>query len=189
MADLKRILLAVTGASGMPYAVRLAEVLERTPGISLHMIVSSAARKVLEHECGATTAVLTKRADVIHEEEDIAAGPASGSWPHDGMVICPCSMKSLACIAHGISTNLIHRAADATMKERRPLVLIPRETPLSVIHLENMTTLARAGATILPPAPGFYGRSETVADLVDFIVARILDHLSIPHSLTTPWEG
>lgn len=119
--------------------------------------------------------------------EEWFAPPASGSNPADAMVICPCSMGALAAIAHGMSDNLIERAADVSIKEKRPLILVPRETPLSVIHLENMLALARLGVTILPPAPGFYTHPGTVDDMVDFVVARILDQLRIPHTLMARW--
>jgi 4-hydroxy-3-polyprenylbenzoate decarboxylase len=123
----------------------------------------------------------------VFGREDWMAPVASGSNPADAMVICPCSMGTLAAVAHGLADNLIERAADVMLKERRPLVLVPRETPFSVIHLENMLALARAGAAIVPPSPGFYDRPELVADLVDFVVARVLDQLAVPHRLGPRW--
>jgi len=184
----RRIILAATGASGMPYAVRLARVLAATPGIELHLILSDAAQKVLALESDVTAADLAGLAYRSYAPSALDAGPASGSWRHDGMVVCPCSMASLAAIAHGLGTNLIHRAADVTIKERRRLVLVPRETPLSTIHLANMLTVAQAGAVILPPAPGFYHRPATIDDLIDFVVARVLDALGIEHRLMTGWQ-
>jgi 4-hydroxy-3-polyprenylbenzoate decarboxylase len=125
----------------------------------------------------------------LYDSLDRGATPASGSAPSRGMVVCPCSMGTLASIAAGTSRNLVERAADVALKERRPLILVPRETPLSLIHLENMTRLTRAGATILPAAPGFYNRPRSIDDLVEFVVARILDHLDVPHELGRRWAS
>lgn len=187
MPETKRILLAVTGASGMPYAATLARTLGGMPGIELHMIVSDAARKVMALEHGAES--MEAHAHNIHDQGNIGAPPASGSWTHHGMVVCPCSMASLAAIASGLGSNLIHRAADVTLKERRPLVLVPRETPLSRIHLENMLRAHAAGAFIVPASPGFYNGPQSIQDLVDHLCARILDQLHLPHSLSKRWEG
>jgi 4-hydroxy-3-polyprenylbenzoate decarboxylase len=181
--------LAVTGASGMPYALGLAHVLGSDPHRELHVIVSQAARLVLQTETPDGYARLTRYATAVWDEKDIGAPPASGSWHHNGMVVCPCSMASLGAIAHGLASNLIHRAADVTLKEKRPLILVPRETPLSRIHVQNMLTAMDAGATILPPCPGFYAQPRTIDDLVAQITGRILDHLGIDHGLTTPWTG
>ena len=123
----------------------------------------------------------------VHSRDDWMAPMASGSNPGDAMAICPCTMGTLGAVANGMADNLIERAADVMLKERRPLVLVPRETPLSAIHLENMLKLARAGAVILPPAPGFYTRPRTIDDVVDFVVARVLDHLGVPHALVPRW--
>ncbi|WP_147821089.1 UbiX family flavin prenyltransferase [Salidesulfovibrio onnuriiensis] len=182
----KRILLAVTGASGAQYGLEVAKALAANSSIELHLIVSEAARKVLQLE-GVDEKTLTGAAHAIHAASNIAAPPASGSWLHDGMIICPCSMASLAAIAHGLGTNLIHRAADVTLKEARPLILAVRETPLSEIHLKNMLTAKQAGATILPASPGFYHKPETVEDLTRQIAGKILDQLGIPHDLFTRW--
>jgi len=184
----RRIILAATGASGMPYAVRLAQVLAATPGLELHLILSDAAQTVLALESDVTAAELTALAARSYAPSALDAGPASGSWHHDGMVVCPCSMASLAAIAHGLGTNLIHRAADVSLKERRRLVLVPRETPLSTIHLANMLTAAQAGAVILPPSPGFYHRPAGIDDLIDFVVARVLDALGVEHRLLRGWK-
>ncbi|WP_069859773.1 UbiX family flavin prenyltransferase [Desulfoplanes formicivorans] len=181
--------LAVTGASGMPYALRLAQVMGSDSLRELHVIVSQAARLVLETETKNGLALLTRYATAVWDEKDIGAPPASGSWRHNGMVVCPCSMASLGAIAHGLASNLIHRAADVSLKEKRPLILVPRETPFSRIHVQNMLTVMDAGATIIPPCPGFYARPQTIADLVDQVVGRILDHLGIDHGLTSPWTG
>jgi len=183
-----RIVLAATGASGLPYAVTLARTLASNPAIELHLIVSEAAKKVLALESDLPLASLTSLAQACYGQGDLDAGPASGSWRHGGMVVCPCSMASLAAIAHGLGTNLIHRAADVTLKEGRRLVLVPRESPLSEIHLKNMLAARQAGAVILPPCPGFYHRPTSIADLVDFVVARVLTALGIEQQLVTGWK-
>ncbi len=183
-----RILLAVTGASGMPYAVTLARFLAQEPDIELHLILSDAARRVLELESDVSAEALAALAHRAYGIKEYDAGPASGSWRHDGMVVCPCSMATLAAIAHGLGSNLIHRAADVSLKEGRRLVLVPRETPLGVIHLENMLAARRAGAVILPPSPGFYHKPRTIADLVTFVAARVLDALGVRHRLLAGWR-
>lgn len=185
----KTILLAVSGASGMPYAVRLAEVLGGRPEVSLHVIISDAARRVLELEHPGGEKAIENSAAALHAGDDFAAGPASGSWPHQGMVICPCSMRTLAAVATGLGSNLIHRAADTTLKERRKLILVTRETPLSLIHIENMAAVTRAGGVVMPACPGFYSGAADVAGLVDFMAARVLDQLGLPQDLMRPWKG
>ena len=213
----KTIVLAVTGASGSAYAVRLAQVLLQAD-CRLHMVASDAARQVALRELGTalpqdsasaaewcgflSTAFQNVPAsswglpDVqlpndcsvsVHSFRDYSAGIASGSFLTTGMVICPCSMGTLSSIANGSSTNLIQRAADVHLKERRPLLVVPRETPLGLIALENMVRLTQAGATILPSMPGFYQNPTSIADLVDFIVARVCDHLGVAHSLMSRW--
>ena len=197
----RSLTLALTGASGLPYGLRLLDCL-LDHDLEVRLLYSQAAQIVAQQELGlrlasrpdeARTALLAwmQRPDdvrlrVFGREEGFAP-VASGSNPSDAMVICPCTTGTLAAIAHGLSDNLIERAADVSLKEGRKLVLVPRETPLSVIHLENMLTLARAGAVILPPAPGFYTHPRTVADMVDFVVARILDQLGLPHQLQPRW--
>ncbi len=183
-----RIVLAVTGASGMPYAVTLARFLAATPGIETHLILSEAAKKVLELESEVTAAELSGLAHRTYSQSELDAGPASGSWRHGGMVVCPCSMASLAAIAHGLGSNLIHRAADVTLKEGRRLVLVPRETPLHEIHLRNMLAARQAGAVILPPNPGFYHKPQTIDDLLRFVAGRVLDALGIEHRLVQGWK-
>lgn len=185
---MNRIVLAVTGASGMPYAVSLVRFLAAAPDIELHLILSDAARRVLELESDVTAEQLSGLAHRTYAPSELDAGPASGSWRHAGMVVCPCSMASLAAIAQGLGSNLIHRAADVCLKERRRLVLVPRETPLSAIHLRNMLEATRAGAVILPPCPGFYHRPATVDAMVDFVVARVLTTLDIDHRLVSGWK-
>ncbi len=197
----KTICLALTGASGMPYGIRLLECLLQS-GCRVQLLYSPAAQVVAKQEMDlllpsrpseAKAALLARIPAVDGEKlavfgrEEWFAPVASGSNPPDAMVICPCSMGTLAAIAQGLSDNLIERAADVVLKEGRKLVLLPRETPFSIIHLENMLRLARAGAVILPPSPGFYNHPQSVADIVDFVVARVLDQLAIPHTLQQPW--
>ncbi len=182
-----RVVVAVTGGSGMPYAQRLLETLSGL-GLETHVIISDAARLVLKQEMRQGATPLEASAHALYTQRDLAAPPASGSWRHLGMVVCPCSMASLAAIASGLGSNLIHRSADVCLKERRKLVLVPRETPLSDIHLENMLRVSRAGAVVLPACPGFYHRPETIADLVDQVVGRVLDHLELEHDLGPRWR-
>lgn len=185
----KRILLAVTGASGPHYAVALARFLGAAPGIELHAIVSEAARKVLALESDYAPEDITRHAVAVYDEKDIAAGPASGSWRHAGMIVCPCSMASLGAIANGLGTNLIHRAADVALKEGRKLVLVTRETPLNRIHMRNMLAASEAGAVIMPASPGFYHRPKTIEDMVNQLAGRILDQLGLDNDLFARWGG
>ena len=189
------IVMALTGASGAPYGVRLLEQLAAL-GRDVSLIVSPHGLRLLRTETeigdvdGLRAAVGAARWDAhvtVFDDADRGAGPASGSATTGGMVICPCSMGTLVSIAAGTSRSLVERAADVTLKERRPLVLVPRETPLSAIHLENMLRLVRAGAVILPASPGFYHRPASIADLVDFVVARVLDHLGVANTLAPRW--
>ncbi len=194
------ITLAFTGASGMPFGLRLLECLIAAQ-CRVYLLYSSAAQVVAKQECQLTLPVQPREAVRMFSEqygardgqlavfarEDWMAPVASGSNPADAMAVCPCSMGTLGAIANGLADNLIERAADVMLKERRPLVLVPRETPLSAIHLDNMLRLAHAGAVILPPTPGFYTHPKTVADIVDFVVARVLDQLRIPHDLMPRW--
>lgn len=197
----KTICLALTGASGMPYGLRLLECL-LAAGCRVQLLYSPAAQVVARQEMDlelssrpteTRAALLARHAAVDPEKlavfgrEEWFAPVASGSNPPDAMVVCPCSMGTLAAIAQGLADNLIERAADVVLKEGRKLILVPRETPLSAIHLENMLRLARAGAVILPPSPGFYHRPQTVGDVVDFVVARVLDQLAVPHALLRCW--
>ncbi|CAM2059739.1 Flavin prenyltransferase LpdB [Desulfovibrionales bacterium] len=185
----RRIVLGLTGASGMPYAIRLWHVLAATPDIELHAIVSDAAVRVLALESDTSINVLLSLAYRVYPIADVGAPPGSGSWPHYGMVVCPCSMASLAAIAHGLGSNLIHRAADVTLKERRPCILVPRETPYNAVHLRNMIAAHEAGATILAASPGFYRRPDSIVELVDGIVGHILDLLDIEQQLVAHWKG
>lgn len=190
------IVVAITGASGAPYAVRLLEQLLAADR-QVWLIVSSHGLRLLHTELDIDSVdALRERVGVeafrrlvtVYEDADRGAAPASGSARNAGMVICPCSMGTLSAISVGASRSLVERAADVMLKERRPLVLVPRETPLSAIHLQNMLRLSRAGAVILPAAPGFYHRPTSIEDLVDFIVARVLDQLGVNHSLVKRWQ-
>ncbi len=187
--------MAITGASGAPYAVRLLEQL-LVAGQLVQLIVSSHGLRLLATETEIAsvdafrTAVGGERWDTLvtlFDDNDRGAAPASGSARNRGMVICPCSMGTVSAISQGTSRSLVERAADVALKERRRLVLVPRETPYSVVHLENMLRLTRAGAVILPASPGFYHRPTTIAELVDFVVARVLDHLDVEHTLGRRW--
>jgi 4-hydroxy-3-polyprenylbenzoate decarboxylase len=189
------IVMAITGASGAPYAVRLLEQLLAADR-PVWLIVTSHGLRLLRTELDIDSVDdLRKRvgADAwrrlvrVYEDADRGAAPASGSSRNAGMVVCPCSMGTLSAISVGASRSLVERAADVMLKERRPLVLVPRETPLSAIHLQNMLRLSRAGAVVMPAAPGFYNRPASVQDLVDFIVARVLDHLGVEHALARRW--
>lgn len=183
----KRIILAVSGASGTGYALALVTAMANRDDVELHVIISDAAQKVLRLETDLPSDALTVGAHGVHAPEDIAAPPASGSWQHDGMIICPCSMATLSAVATGFGHNLIHRAADVTLKERRKLILVPRETPYNSIHLKNMLAADRAGAIIVPASPGFYHRPKTIEDLTNQLAGKILDQLDIPHSLFKRW--
>jgi 4-hydroxy-3-polyprenylbenzoate decarboxylase len=187
--------LAITGASGAPYAVRLLEVLA-SRHIPLWLIISPHGWRLLSTEVGISTPeelITATGGDwstiEIHDDTDRGAVPASGSASCSGMVICPCSMGTVAAVAHGASRSLVERAADVTLKERRPLLLVPRETPLSLVHLRNLVAVTEAGATVIPAAPGFYHRPGEVSQLVDFIVQRVLDHMKLDIQLVSPWEG
>jgi 4-hydroxy-3-polyprenylbenzoate decarboxylase len=190
------VVLAMTGASGAPYAVELLRTLSRA-GRTVHLTVSPSGAQVLRQELGIELSL--KQFDpgafgptgpgrvVYHHHEDFSAGIASGSFLTAGMVVAPCSMSTLGAIAHGITTNLVTRAADVHLKERRKLVLVPRETPLSLVHIENMAAVTRAGAVVLPAAPGWYHRPGSLDDLVRFIVARVCDQLGVANDLIRRW--
>lgn len=183
-----RLVAAITGSSGVVYGVRLLEVCQEL-GIDTELIVSKSAETILGLELGKKVDELEKLASVVYSPDDMTAPIASGSYKTDGMVIAPCSMKTLGAIASGISDNLITRAADVTLKQERKLILVPRETPLNLIHLENMAKLKRAGATILPASPAFYTKPKEISDLIDFIVGRILEMFEVEHELYRRWEG
>ena len=195
------LVLAVTGASGSAYGVRLLEVLLRA-GRTVHLVVSPAAAEVFDREIGRpldvdrfdphaflgpAVADLNLTRLQYHHFRDFGAGIASGSFLTSGMAVCPCSMGTAAAVAHGTSGNLIHRAADVHLKEKRKLVLVPRETPLGLIQLRTLATLAEAGAVVLPAMPGFYHQPRTISDLIDFVVGRVCDQLGVAHSLFERW--
>lgn len=197
----KTICLALTGASGMPYGLRLLDCL-LAAGCKVQLLYSQAAQVVARQEMAvdlpsrpseAKAALLARFPHTdpdklaVYGREEWFAPVASGSNPPEAMIICPCSMGTLAAIAQGLADNLIERAADVVLKEGRKLVLVPRETPFSAIHLENMLRLSRAGAVILPPSPGFYQHPQSVQDIVDFVVARVLDQIGVPHALMQRW--
>lgn len=182
----RRLIVGISGASGMPLALCLLQSLQR-PDIELHLVISSGAARVMREEGGIAVGELSRYAHTVHAADDLAAGPASGSWRNDGMIICPCSMSSLAAIACGAGVNLLHRAADVTLKERRPLVIVPRETPLNLIHLDNMRRLAAAGAVIMPFMPAFYIRPQSLDDLLRHFCGRLLDQLGL-HDPIRRWR-
>ncbi len=192
------IVVAITGASGSIYGIRLLSALLSRPAV-VHLMISRAGSRVMTHETDwkaedipaylkASEPGFHPRAELKQwDPEDLFAPPASGSFRHVGMVVCPCSMKTLGAVASGLSNNLIHRAADVCLKEKRPLLLLAREMPLSLIHLENMTRAARAGATIFPASPGFYLKPSTIEELIDSVIWRILDHLHLPPENVNRW--
>ncbi len=184
-----RIIIGISGASGMPLAHALLTQLAHMPELETHLIISEGAQQVLQSESSHLPNTLMQLATHTHNAHAMSAGPASGSWQHQGMIICPCSMSSLAAIATGVGTNLIHRAADVCLKERRPLIIAPRETPLNSIHLRNMLTLSEAGATIMPFAPAFYTQNNCLQSLMQHFIGRILDQLHIPNQLCTRWQN
>jgi flavin prenyltransferase len=189
------VVMAITGASGAPYGLRLLEALTEA-SVPVWLMVSAHGWRLLREECGVPSEAALKRrmggawkGVELFADGDRGAKPASGSARTRGMVICPCSMATLAGIAQGNSRSLVERSADVALKERRPLVLVPRETPLSLVHLRNMATVTEAGATVLPAAPGFYHRPQSVSDLVDFVVQRVCDHLAVDLTLVPRWTG
>jgi 4-hydroxy-3-polyprenylbenzoate decarboxylase len=185
----RRIIVAITGATGAIYGVRLLQRLSATPGVQTHLVISEAASLTLHQEVGMQKRDVEALAHVVHKNREIGASVASGSFHTDGMVIAPCSMKTLAAVAHGLSDNLIARAADVVLKERRRLILMVRETPFNLAHLRNMTAVTEMGGIVFPPVPGFYQRPATIDDMVDHTVARVLDLLDIEHTLAPQWQG
>lgn len=195
---MKKIVVALTGASGAPYGVRLLQALVEED-CQVHLTISKAAATVLKHEMDidvdlrdfSLEPIIGRQAEQIHYHhyDDISAPIASGTFPIDAMVIIPCSMSTLAGVASGLGNNLILRAADVTLKEGRKLVLVPRETPVGTIALENMVRVSRAGGCILPAMPGFYQGPQAVADMIDFVVGKVLDQLQVRHDLFRRWKG
>jgi flavin prenyltransferase len=185
----RRLILAVTGATGAIYSIRLLERLRALGGVETHLVVSSAGWLSIQHELALDRPSVEHFADVVHNVKDVGATIASGSFATDGMIVAPCSMKTLASIAHGLSDNLIARAADVTLKERRRLVLMVRETPLNLAHLRNMTAVTEMGGVIFPPLPAFYDKPATIDEMVDHTVSRVLDMFQLAPPMTEGWAG
>src|SRR5450631_3635181 len=185
---MRRLIVGLTGATGAILGVRLLEVLKDSE-VESHLVISSWARRTIEHETPYTFKQVCDLANVFHNSNNMAAEISSGSFITEGMVVIPCSMRTLGSIAHGTGENLVHRAADVVLKERRKLVLVTRESPLSELHLENMLKLARMGVIIVPPMPAFYNHPKTINDIVDHIVTRVLDQFGISASFAKRWDG
>jgi flavin prenyltransferase len=185
----RRLIVAVSGASGATYAVRMLQTLREAGGIESHLVISDAGWRNVELETGMDRAAVERLAHKLHDVRDVGASIASGSFRCDGMAIVPCSMRTLAAVAHGLADNLITRAADVMLKERRRLVLMVRESPLNLAHLRNMVSATEMGAIVCPPMPAFYLRPQSVQDIVDASVARVLDLLDVPHELASRWQG
>ncbi len=185
----RRIIVAITGATGAIYGVRLLQRLAAVPGVETHLVISDAANLTLHQEVGLQRRDVEALAHVVHRNRDIGATIASGSFQSDGMVIAPCSMKTLATVAHGLSDNLIARAADVVLKERRRLILMVRETPFNLAHLRNMTAVTEMGGIVFPPLPSFYNRPTTIDEMVDHTVARVMDLLGVANDLAPRWGG
>lgn len=188
-AGIMRIVVGVTGASGAIYAVRLLQVLHDRDQVETHLVISSSGRTTLHLETPWPLSEIEALARVVYRDDDLSAAIASGSFPSHAMVIVPCSMKTVAAVAHGYADNLLARAADVMLKERRRLILVPREAPLHLVHLRNMATISELGGIILPPCPAFYHRPSTVAEIVDHTVGKILDLLGLEQDLLRPWLG
>ena len=185
----KRIIIAITGATGVIYGIRLLQALRDHADVETHLLISEAGMLNLHQELDMKRKNVEALADVVHNVRDVGASIASGSFQSDGMIIAPCSMKTLAAVANGLSDNLITRAADVVLKERRRLVLMVRETPFNLAHLRNMTAVTEMGGIIFPPLPGFYHRPASIAEMVDHTVGRVLDLFDIQHALTPRWSG
>ncbi len=185
----RRIVVAITGATGAIYGVQLLRRLAAVPGVETHLVISDAATLTLHQEVGLQRRDVEALAHVVHRNREIGASIASGSFQTDGMVIAPCSMKTLAAVAHGLSDNLIARAADVVLKERRRLILMVRETPFNLAHLRNMTAVTEMGGIVFPPLPSFYHRPATIAEMVDHTVARVMDLLGVTNDLAPRWGG
>ena len=186
---MKRLVVAITGASGALYGVRLLEALRSLDDVETHLMISDAGVLSMHHELDLKRKDVEALADVVHNARDVGACIASGSFQSEGMVIAPCSMKTLASVAHGLSDNLISRAADVMLKERRRCVLMVRETPFNLAHLRNMTAVTEMGGIIFPPLPALYQRPESIVEMVDHTVARVLDLFQISHALAPRWSG
>ena len=185
----RRLVVAITGATGAVYGVRLLQHLRALGGIETHVVVSDSAALTLLQETGMQRKDVEALADVTHRYRDVGASIASGSFKSDGMVIAPCSMKTLASVAHGLSDNLIARAADVVLKERRRLVLMVRETPFNLAHLRNMTAVTEMGGIVFPPLPSFYHKPASIDEMVDHTVARVIDLFGIDNTIAPRWQG
>jgi len=185
---MKRLIVGITGATGAIFGIRLLETL-KAASVESHLVVSKWAQQTIEHETDYTAKQVRELAAVWHEQGNMGAAISSGSFITEGMVIAPCSVRTLAAVAHGMGDNLVHRAADVILKERRKLVLLVRETPLSAVHLENMLKLARMGVTVMPPMPAFYNHPKSLDEMVDHIVARLLDQFGIEAHFAKRWGG
>ncbi|UDM50778.1 UbiX family flavin prenyltransferase [Cupriavidus sp. MP-37] len=190
MSRKQRLVVAITGASGAVYGVRMLQALAALDGWETHLVCSPSGLLTAHHELGLQRPQIEAMADVVHNVRDIGATIASGSFRCDGMVVAPCSMRTLAAIATGLADNLVTRAADVMLKERRRLVLLARETPFHLVHLRNMTTVTEMGAIVLPPVPAFYAHPQSVDDIVNHTVGRVLDLFDVPHGgLVERWQG
>jgi flavin prenyltransferase len=182
-------IVGITGASGAIYGIRLLEALRATPGAKIHLVLSGQAKRTLTIETTRSVESVERLADEVHDQDNLAAPISSGSFKTDGMIVVPCSIKTASAIAHSLNDNLLVRAADVCLKERRRLVLVVRETPLHLGHLRTLTQLAEIGAVILPPIPGFYAMPKTVEDIVDHTVGKALDSLGVPNETFARWRG
>src|ERR1700674_3207983 len=185
---MRRLIIGMTGSTGAIFGVPMLEALKGSD-VESHLIISKWAQRTLEHETSYTVEQVRALAKVVHSQGDMGASLSSGSFKTEGMVVIPCSVRTLGCIANGYGEHLVHRAADVVLKERRRLVLVVRETPLSEVHLENMLKLARLGVVMLPPMPAFYNHPQTVDDVVDHIVFRVLDQFGIAAPFAKRWDG
>lgn len=186
---MRKLIVGMSGATGSIFGLRILEALQNSDDVETHLVASKWAQQTVEHETGVPFREVRAMATQYYGSADMGAAISSGSFLTAGMVVVPCSMRSVASIAHGAGDNLVHRAADVILKERRQLVLVARETPLSDLHLENLLKLSRMGVTILPPMPAFYNHPESVSDIVDHIVARVLDQFSIQVDFAKRWKG
>jgi len=185
----RRIIVAISGASGAVYGIRLLQMLGALANVQTHLTVSDAGWLNLQQELDLSRTQVELLADVVYPVCDVGAAIASGSFQCDGMVVAPCSMRTLAAVAHGLSDNLITRAADVMLKERRRLILMVRETPLNLAHLRNMISVTEMGGIIFPPVPGFYHRPQTLAEMIDHTVSRVIDLLGLPQGTAPRWQG
>ncbi len=188
MDNLRRIVVAITGASGSIFGIRTMEALSGA-GIETHLVVSKWGLQTIQHETGLSIKDVKSLADIYYDSNNLGAAISSGSFRVDGMIIVPCSMRTLAAVANGLGDNLIHRAADVILKESLPLVIVPRESPLNQIHLQNMIRLSKMGVTIIPPIPAFYNHPKNLDDMINHIVTRILDQLNVVIKTTRRWTG